>query len=47
MFEQFERAEEKYKNTIYAALLEGEERSEEHGIKLDERNTSKNKEMQA
>jgi len=32
MFEQFERAEERYKNTIYAALLEGEER----GMKLGE-----------
>ena len=40
MFEQFERAEERYKNTIYAALLEGEERGEargeERGIKLGE-----------
>ena len=37
MFEQFERAEERYKNTIYAALLEGEERGikvgEERGVK--------------
>ena len=34
MFEQFERAEERYKNTIYAALLEGEERGEARGEKL-------------
>ena len=34
MFEQFERAEERYKNTIYAALLEGEERGEERVKKL-------------
>jgi len=41
MFEQFERAEERYKNTIYAALLEGEERGEargeERGIKIGEK----------
>jgi len=40
MFEQFERAEERYKNTIYAALLEveerGEARGEERGIRLGE-----------
>ena len=31
MFDHLEMAEEKYKNTIYAALLEGEERGEARG----------------
>ena len=33
MFDHLEMAEEKYKNTIYAALLEGEERGEARGEK--------------
>jgi len=41
MFEHFERAEERYKNTIYAALLEGEERGEERGIKVGEERVKK------
>ena len=45
MFEHFERAEERYKNTIYAALLEGEERGEARGIKLGEERGEKAKEL--
>jgi len=45
MFEQFESAEERYKNTIYAALLEGEERGEERGIRLGEERGEKAKEL--